>query len=125
PSLPQAITLPHKEGAPEYTRPGQFGARLGLEYDPVFVEGSRENPLGFSAPAVSLRGDVGVDRLLARRGLLAALDDAQRLAPPPATTASSRARRSPCSCPARRKPPSTCAPSRRRSAHATGRASTP
>jgi hypothetical protein len=80
PSLPQAITLPHKEGAPEYTRPGQFGARLGLEYDPVFVEGSRENPLGFSAPAVSLRGDVGVDRLLARRGLLAALDDAQRLA---------------------------------------------
>src|SRR5206468_4366622 len=82
--LPNAITLPHKEGAPEYTRPGQFGARLGIEYDPVFVEGSRENPLGFSAPAVSLRGDVGVDRLLARRGLLAALDDAQRLAERPA-----------------------------------------
>jgi uncharacterized protein (DUF1501 family) len=80
PSLPQTITLPHKEGAPEYTRPGQFGARLGLEYDPVFVEGSRENPLGFSAPAVSLRGDVSVDRLLARRGLLTALDDAERLA---------------------------------------------
>ncbi len=39
--LPNAISLPHKEGAPEYTRPGQFAARLGLEFDPVFVDGSR------------------------------------------------------------------------------------
>jgi hypothetical protein len=38
PHLPSAITLPHKEVAPEYTRPGQFAARLGIESDPVFTE---------------------------------------------------------------------------------------
>ncbi len=80
PFLPSAITLPHKEGAPEYTRPGQFAARLGLEYDPVFVEGSRDRPLDFAIPALSLRGDISGDRLLARRELLKVLDDAQRLA---------------------------------------------
>src|SRR5947208_1791566 len=54
PHLPQAITLPHKEGAPEYTRPGQFAARLGLEYDPVFVEGTRERPHDFTDPALAV-----------------------------------------------------------------------
>ena len=80
PHLPQAITLPHKEGAPAYTRPGQFGARLGLEYDPVFVNGTRERPLDFTVPALTLRGEVSADRLLSRRGLLTAVDDARRLA---------------------------------------------
>jgi hypothetical protein len=80
PSLPQAITLPHKEGAPEYTRPGQFGARLGLEYDPVFVDGTRERPLDFTVPALTLRGDVSAQRLLDRRQLLGAIDAAQGLA---------------------------------------------
>ncbi len=80
PFLPTAITLPQKEGAPEYTRPGQFAARLGLEYDPVFVDGSRERPLDFAIPALSLRGDISGERLLARRDLLKVLDDAQRLA---------------------------------------------
>jgi hypothetical protein len=80
PHLPQAITLPHKEGAPAYTRPGQFAARLGLEYDPVFVNGTRERPLDFTVPAFTLRGDITADRLLARRGLLTAIDDAHRLA---------------------------------------------
>jgi uncharacterized protein (DUF1501 family) len=78
PSMPQTITLPHKEGAPEYTRPGQFGARIGLEYDPVFVEGTAERPLDFVVPAIKLQGDVTVDRLLDRRGLLAAVDSARR-----------------------------------------------
>jgi uncharacterized protein (DUF1501 family) len=78
--LPQAITLPHKEGAPEYTRPGQFAARLGLEYDPVFVDGSRDRPLDFAVPALTLRGDVSVQRLLAQRQLLGALDQGQRWA---------------------------------------------
>src|SRR5439155_7742247 len=32
PYLPSLITLPQKPGFPEYTRPGQFAARLGLEY---------------------------------------------------------------------------------------------
>src|SRR5947199_7880609 len=80
PHLPQAITLPHKEGAPEYTRPGQFAARLGIEYDPLFVDGTREHPLDFTVPALSLGGDVAADRLLDRRGLLKALDGARRLA---------------------------------------------
>ena len=74
--LPSAITLPHKEGAPEYTRPGQFAARLGIAYDPVFVEGTRERPLDFAVPALSLRGDVPADRMTARRALLDALDTA-------------------------------------------------
>jgi uncharacterized protein (DUF1501 family) len=78
--LPSAITLPHKEGAPEYTRPGQFAARLGIAYDPVFVDSTRERPLDFSVPALSLRGDVAADRMLARRGLLRSLDQARRLA---------------------------------------------
>lgn len=78
PFLPSAITLPHKEGAPEFTRPGQFAARLGIAYDPVFVEGTRERPLDFTVPALSLHGDLAADRLLARRDLLQALDRARR-----------------------------------------------
>jgi hypothetical protein len=78
PSLPQTITLPHKEGAPEYTRPGQFAARLGLEFDPVIVDGTREHPLEFNVPALKLEGDVSSNRLLDRRMLLGALDTAQR-----------------------------------------------
>jgi uncharacterized protein (DUF1501 family) len=80
PFLPSAITLPHKEGAPAFTRPGQFAARLGIEYDPVFVAGSRQRPLDFSVPALGLRGDVSAGRLLDRRTLLKSLDAVQRLA---------------------------------------------
>jgi uncharacterized protein (DUF1501 family) len=80
PNLPSAVTLPHKEGAPEYTRPGQFAARIGIDYDPVFVDGSREQPLDFSVPALSLRGDVPAERLHDRRGLLRAIDEAHRYA---------------------------------------------
>jgi hypothetical protein len=80
PHLPSAVTLPHKEGAPEYTRPGQFAARLGIEYDPVFVDGTRERPLDFAVPALALGGDVPADRLHDRRGLLEALDAAHRFA---------------------------------------------
>jgi len=76
PNLPSAISLPHKEGAPEYTRPGQFAARLGLEYDPVFVEGTREKPREFAVPAFSLQADLPPERIGSRRGLLAALDAA-------------------------------------------------
>lgn len=79
-SLPNAITLPQKEGAPEYTRPGQFAARLGIEYDPLFVTGSRERPLDFAVPALSLHGDITPERIASRRELLAALDRAQQTA---------------------------------------------
>ena len=78
PHLPSAITLPGKEGAPEYTRPGQFAARLGIEYDPVFVDGTRAKPLDFAAPALTLSGDVSADRLLDRRSLLGAIEAAHR-----------------------------------------------
>ncbi|HYH66359.1 MAG TPA: DUF1501 domain-containing protein [Urbifossiella sp.] len=80
PHLPNAVTLPHKEGAPEYTRPGQFAARLGVEYDPVFVDGTRERPLDFAVPALSLGGDVTAERMTDRRALLGAIDAAHRFA---------------------------------------------
>jgi uncharacterized protein (DUF1501 family) len=78
--FPNAITLPQKEGAPEYTRPGQFSARLGIEYDPLFINGTRENPLDFTVPALSLQGDASPERMTSRRQLLAAIDQAQRVA---------------------------------------------
>ena len=80
PFLPSAITLPQKEDAPMYTRPGQFAARLGIEYAPVFVDGSREKPLDFAVPALSLQGDISPARLMDRRGLLGALDEAHHQA---------------------------------------------
>jgi len=80
PNLPSAVTLPQKEDAPHYTRPGQFAARLGIEFDPVFVDGSREKPLDFRVPALALSGDTTVDRLHDRRCLLGALDRARGLA---------------------------------------------
>jgi uncharacterized protein (DUF1501 family) len=78
PYLPSVIALPQKPGAPEYTRPGQFAARLGLEYDPVYVLGNRARPLEFQAPALALEGGVTVERLASRRGLLRSLDQAVR-----------------------------------------------
>jgi Protein of unknown function (DUF1501) len=80
PNFPNAITLPHIEGAPEYTRPGQFSARLGIEYDPLFVEGTREKPLDFRVPALALAGDTSPERVASRRQLLASLDAAVRRA---------------------------------------------
>ena len=99
PFLPQAITLPHKEGAPEYTRPGQFAARLGLEYDPSFVDGTRERPLDFTVPALSLRGDVPAERLLARRQL--AQSHRRRPAPGRAGAGGPRLRQAPAARPSR------------------------
>jgi len=80
PHLPSAITLPQKEGFPEYTRPGQFAARLGIECDPVFVQGSREKPMDFAVPALTLGDDMPTARLQDRRSVLKALDSAHHLA---------------------------------------------
>jgi hypothetical protein len=77
-SLPNAITLPHKPSKAPYTRPGQFAARLGLEHDPLYVEGSVEEPLKFRAPALVLEGDATPERLVARRELLGTIDLARR-----------------------------------------------
>jgi hypothetical protein len=78
PYLPSLLTLPQKPGFPQYTRPGQFAARLGLEYDPAYLLGSLEKPLDFAVPALTLQGDVSARRLQSRRELLRALDGAAR-----------------------------------------------
>jgi uncharacterized protein (DUF1501 family) len=83
PYLPSLISLPQKPGFPEYTRPGQFAARLGLEYDAAYVYGNRDKPLEFAAPVLTLQGDVGVERLQSRRHLLSALDAVERSAERP------------------------------------------
>jgi hypothetical protein len=78
PYLPSLITVPEKTGAPEYTRPGQLAARLGLAYDPVYVQGKFDKPLDFVIPELTLHGDVTRDRLLSRKDLLHTVDDAVR-----------------------------------------------
>lgn len=78
PQLTNAITLPHMEGAPTYTRPGQFAARLGTQFDPLYVIGTREKPLSFQAPAITLEGDVSPARLTQRKSMLKAIDEARR-----------------------------------------------
>ncbi len=76
--LPNAITLPHKPSKAPYTRPGQFAARLGVEFDPLYVQGSLEEPLKFQAPALVLAGDVTTEQLQSRQQLLDKLDFARR-----------------------------------------------
>ncbi len=76
-SLPSAITLPHKPSKAPYTRPGQFAARLGVEFDPLYVHGSIDEPLKFQAPALVLAGDVTPDQLRSRQQLLQKLDVAR------------------------------------------------
>ncbi len=76
--LPNAITVPHKPSKAPYTRPGQFSARLGVEYDPLYLQGNIEQPLKFSAPALELQAGMTDGRLRARRELLGAVDDARR-----------------------------------------------
>lgn len=86
PYLPSLITLPQKPGAPQYTRPGQFAARLGIEYDPVYLLGQLERPTEFTAPVLTLEGQVTPQRLGDRRELLRVLDDAARRADHVATS---------------------------------------
>lgn len=74
PDLPSLIALPQKPGFPEYTRPGQFAARLGYEYDPFYLLGKREKPQEFAAPALSLAGGISADRMMDRKTLLGAID---------------------------------------------------
>ena len=78
PYLPSLIALPQKPGFPEYTRPGQFSAQLGVEFDPVYVLGQLDKPTEFAAPTLTLSGDVSVGRMTDRRSLLRSLDDASR-----------------------------------------------
>ena len=72
--LPNAITLPHKPSKPPYTRPGQFAARLGVEHDPLYLQGNLDEPLTFQAPALVLESGLTADRLQRRQSLLRDLD---------------------------------------------------
>ncbi|HVX59016.1 MAG TPA: DUF1501 domain-containing protein, partial [Pirellulales bacterium] len=72
--LPNAVSLPHMPSRRPYTRPGQFAARLGVAHDPLYVDGSVENPLKFEAPALVLQGDVDAARLHSRQSLLHAVN---------------------------------------------------
>lgn len=76
--LPSLITLPHKPSQAPYTRPGQFAARLGIEFDPLFVQASREQPLKFQAPALLLEAETSTTRLQQRQTLLTNLDELKR-----------------------------------------------
>ena len=50
PTCRRCCTLPQKPGAPQYTRPGQFAARLGIEYDPVYLLGTLDRPTRVRRP---------------------------------------------------------------------------
>jgi len=76
--LPSAITLPHMPSKAPYTRPGQFAARLGVQHDPLYLQGSLDQPLKFQAPALVLEGEITADRLQERRSLLGDIDTARR-----------------------------------------------
>ncbi|MBX3420357.1 MAG: DUF1501 domain-containing protein [Pirellulaceae bacterium] len=78
PGLPGAITLPHMPSKAPYTRPGQFAAKLGVQFDPLYVHGSLSEPLKFQAPSLSLSGNVTPQQLQSRQQLLSALDSARR-----------------------------------------------
>jgi hypothetical protein len=78
PTLPSFITLPQKEGAPAYTRPGQFAARLGIEFEPLYVEGDSKEPLRFQVPSLVLQDGTTPARLTQRAAVLRELDDARR-----------------------------------------------
>lgn len=77
-TLPQAITLPHKPSRPPYTRPGQFSARLGAEFDPFYLSSDPGQPLTFQAPSLTLQEGVSRDRLSDRKSLLQSIDNARR-----------------------------------------------
>ena len=76
--LPNAITLPHKPSKAPYTRPGQFAAKLGVEHDPLYLQGSVDEPLKFHAPSLELLPGSSGARIESRRSLLTSIDAARR-----------------------------------------------
>lgn len=78
PGMPNAVTLPWKPSQAPYTRPGQFAAKLGVKYDPLYVYGHRDNPTLFRAPDLALSADVALNRFDHRTRLLSGLDSSRR-----------------------------------------------
>ncbi|MCA9035989.1 MAG: DUF1501 domain-containing protein [Planctomycetaceae bacterium] len=79
PWLPNAITLPHKPSKAPYTRPGQFSAKLGVEHDPLYLQGNAVEPLRFHAPSLKLMSGNDPGRMTSRRELLSAVDRSRQL----------------------------------------------
>lgn len=77
-SLPSLLWLPTKSGPDNANNPGAFAARLGVEYDPMYVLGSHQTPQKFRGPALTLEGDVTVSRLRNRRDMLHSLNVARQ-----------------------------------------------
>jgi hypothetical protein len=84
--LPNAISLPHKPSELPFTRPGQFAGRLGVEHNPLYLQGSLEKPLSFTAPSLQLQKGIDASRLSARRELLDAIGNSRRGLDQSATT---------------------------------------
>jgi hypothetical protein len=78
PYLPSLITLPQKPGAPQFTRPGQFAARIGQEFDATYLQGDIDRPTQFTVPVLTLENGMDRGRLGSRRELLHAIDRAQQ-----------------------------------------------
>jgi len=76
--LPDVITLPHKPSKLPYTRPGQFAGRIGMEFDPFFLNGSLEAPLEFSAPTLTLSAGSSPQRVQERKALLETVSNMRR-----------------------------------------------
>jgi hypothetical protein len=76
--LPNAITLPHKPSKAPYTRPGQFAAKLGVEFDPLYIDGRIDNPTQFQAPSLVLAGDTTPEQLQSRSELLRSIESEKK-----------------------------------------------
>ena len=75
-ALPSFVMLPWKvlhPAAPGGVAPGQHGGWLGREYNPFIVEGDPSKKT-WQAPSLGLSDDISLQRLEARRSLLASLD---------------------------------------------------
>lgn len=76
--MPPQVALPANAHSAQYVRAGQFGAKLGVMYDPLFLLGDDDNPGEFTLPALELPAEVTLARLDNRRRLLADLDEQSR-----------------------------------------------
>src|SRR5262245_15045986 len=72
--LPQVITLPHEMAFPGNTRPGQYGGKLGVAHNPVFLKGERDKPDEFRGPDWNLLPGLTLDQMTQRRALTGQMD---------------------------------------------------
>jgi hypothetical protein len=74
--LPGVVQMPWQYGEDlGFRQPGQFGGRLGPEYDPLLVRGSPDRPFELISPEFTLPPDLSMERVDERRRLLAQLEN--------------------------------------------------